>query len=507
MSSRLCANCNLVFTGPQMLKQDLPHHQSRESITSAANHGCYICGIITKSEAWKAFDVDDSFKSTWYLEALSGSLSGWLNLTIDAVGMEASSSEQSDGSEEVSGTIEPIETGVLIEQTESGVVQSSPPVPIWGFAIQPAKAFQADVEGNLGHYTPPKESDHPRILGLGQQWLSKCRAHHPSCNNQNLAFRPTRLLEIVDQNRGRVILASDEILNHPYATLSHCWGKGKTLRLMASNIDELRSNINLDELPASYREANSICNKFGFQYIWIDSLCIIQDSIDDWRQEAMAMRDVYRNSTLNIAAAAASENSDSSFTARDASTISPLPIDAQWEGQNPGKYYLTNANTYRDEVASSPLRRRAWVVQEVWLASRNLYLTKNQLWWKCCEIEASESYPDGLPEELSSRGSLTGFGKQRYGIKGLHHSWNRLVETYSACGLTVPSDKMIAFAGIAQHFQTLLGSDVYAAGLWRSQLPQALCWFSTKEVRAFRPPAYRAPTILVLGFLGWSYSL
>lgn len=122
-----------------MLKQDLPHHQSRESITSAANHGCYICGIITKSEAWKAFDVDDSFKSTWYLEALSGSLSGWLNLTIDAVGMEASSSEQSDGSEEVSGTIEPIETGVLIEQTESGVVQSSPPVPIWGFAIQPAK--------------------------------------------------------------------------------------------------------------------------------------------------------------------------------------------------------------------------------------------------------------------------------------------------------------------------------------------------------------------------------
>jgi len=283
--------------------------------------------------------------------------------------------------------------------------------------------------------------------------------------------------------------------SHTYATLSHCWGTARSLRLLTSNIDHLQWGTNISQLPASYQEAISVCNRFGFRYIWIDSLCIIQDSPEDWRREAMAMKDVYRNSTMNIAAAAAADNTEASFTSRHASTISPLPINTQWEGHEPAKFYLTNANAYRDEVGSSPLRRRAWVVQEIWLSSRNLYLTSNQLWWKCCEREASEAYPEGLPEELSSIGSHTGYGKQRYDAAGLHHTWNRLVETYSACNLTVPSDKMVAFAGIAQHFQNLLGSgDVYIAGIWRSQLPYALCWFSTKEHRAYRPSAYRAPS-------------
>ncbi|KAH7312987.1 heterokaryon incompatibility protein-domain-containing protein [Rhexocercosporidium sp. MPI-PUGE-AT-0058] len=488
MSSRLCATCNLIFTGPQFRKQVLSHHQSRESIISAVGQGCYICGVVIKSDAWKSLNVDAPFQCTWYLEPLSGSLSGWFKLTIDCVETGEDSGEENDGSDEHAATMGPVETA---QQTESESVEPRPPVPIWSFVMQPAK----DVEGGIGHYTPPKESDHPEILELGQRWLSKCKAEHLTCNNQNPAFRPTRLLEIVSPTRARVVMTNDKISSLPYATLSHCWGKGKTLRLMTSNMNELQSGISIDDLPSSYREGISVCNKFGFRYIWIDSLCIIQDSLDDWRQEAMAMRDVYRNSMLNIAAAAAAENADSSFTARDASTIPPLPIETQWEGLEHRKYFLTNANAYRDEVAFSPLRRRAWVVQEVWLASHNLYLTKNQLWWKCCEIEASEAYPEGLPEELSSQGSLTGFGKQRYDVVGLHHSWNRLVETYSGCDLTVLSDKMMAFAGIAQHFQILLGSDdVYVAGLWYSQLPQALCWFSTKEDRAYRPSTYRAPS-------------
>lgn len=93
------------------------------------------------------------------------------------------------------------------------------------------------------------------------------------------------------------------------------------------------------------------------------------------------------------------------------------------------------------------------MVQEVWLASRNLYLTKNQLWWKCCELEASEAYPDGLPEELSSRESLTGYGRPRYDTAGLHYSWSRLIETYSDCSLTFPSDKMIALGASPSTFR------------------------------------------------------
>ncbi|KAK0102050.1 hypothetical protein ONS96_006015 [Cadophora gregata f. sp. sojae] len=462
---------------------------------TAADQGCYICGIITKSDAWRALEGDAKFESTWYLEALSRSLSGWFNLTIDAVGTGQDLSESSEGSEEDLTNLGP--DGVANSDTKmdgSMATSASAPGPIWGFTLQPA----TDIERSIGIYTPPEDAHHPGILDQGCQWFSKCKTEHSTCNKQSSSFLPTRLLEIINQNHVRVVLTKEfqgEMSTHSYATLSHCWGTAETLRLLTSNIDQLRWGTNITELPASYQEAIAVCNRFGFRHIWIDSLCIIQDSPEDWRREAMAMKDVYRNSMLNIAAAAAAENTQLSFTDRDASTISPLPIDTHWEEQEPAKFHLTNANSYRDEVGSSPLRRRAWVVQEVWLSSRNLYLTKNQLWWKCCEREASEAYPEGLPEELSSLGSHTGYGKQRYDAVGLHHTWNRLVETYSACHLTVPSDKMIAFAGIAQHFQTLLGSgDIYIAGLWRSQLPYALCWFSTKEYRATRPSAYRAPS-------------
>ncbi|KAH7384940.1 heterokaryon incompatibility protein-domain-containing protein [Cadophora sp. MPI-SDFR-AT-0126] len=471
MSSRLCSSCNIVLTGSQLLKQEYDHHGSRESITTAADQGCYICGIITRSDAWRALGFHAKFKSTWYLEALAGNLAGWFNLTIDAVGMKHDSSDSSERSEEDPMTLELDEIADSdLQKGGQTMIPTSISGPIWRFIIHPA---------------------------TGHQWFSKCRAEHSTCNKQKLEFRPTRLMEILSQNQGRIILTrdiQDEVSSHAYATLSHCWGRAKTLSLLTSNIDQLQLGINIAELPASYQEAIAVCNIFGFQYIWIDSLCIIQDSPGDWRREAMAMKDVYRNSMMNIAAAAAAENTESSFTARDASTISPLSIDIQWEGQEPGKFYLVNADAYKDEVGCSPLRRRAWVVQEVWLSSRNLYLTKNQLWWKCCEREASEAYPEGLPEALSSLGSHTGYGKQRYDAPGLHHTWNRLVEAYSACNLTFPSDKMVAFAGISQHFDTLLGDDAYIAGIWRSQLPYALCWFSTKEYRASRPSSYRAPS-------------
>ncbi|KAL2061000.1 hypothetical protein VTL71DRAFT_9052 [Oculimacula yallundae] len=499
MSSRLCETCNLLFTGPLLLRQEAPHHQSYESITSAASRGCYVCRIITRSDAWASLHADSHFKLSSYLEPLLGNLAGWFNLTLDAVESEVVSSGGSEEGDHDPVVVVPGRIADAKEQADRVLpeLEPQPSAPIWSFSIQPAK----DVERNIGDHVPPNEFRLSSLLQLGQQWLHKCRTEHFTCNNQNPNFRPTRLLEIVDKHRGRIMSSEELIASQQYATLSHCWGKSRILTLTTSNIDQLKSGIKLSELPTSYQEAILVCNKFGYRYIWIDSLCIIQDSIEDWHTEAMAMRHVYRNSMLNIAAAAAAENTNSSFTARDASTISPLPISIQWEDHEPRKYYLSNANAYRDEVAFSPLRRRAWVVQEVWLASHNLYLTKNQLWWKCCEVEASEAYPEGLPEVMSAQGSLTGFGKQRYDRAGLHHSWNRLVETYSACSLTIPSDKLIAFAGIAQHFEHLLGNnddnyaaDIYAAGLWCSQLPRALCWFSTKESQAHRPSAYRAPS-------------
>lgn len=139
MSSRLCSSCNLAFAGSQLLKQEQGHHGSRETIMAAADQGCYVCGIITRSDAWRAMNADAKFESAWYLDALSGNLSGWFNLTIDAVGVGQDLTESTEGSDEELVTLEPdrVAHGHVPEdgETTKSALTSG---PIWGFALQPA---------------------------------------------------------------------------------------------------------------------------------------------------------------------------------------------------------------------------------------------------------------------------------------------------------------------------------------------------------------------------------
>ncbi len=255
------------------------------------------------------------------------------------------------------------------------------------------------------------------------------------------------------EDTARVTIPREEPTRGPYATLSHCWGKAKRLKLLQSNLAQLRTSITIKDLPTSYLEAIAVCRRFQFRYIWIDSLCIIQDSSEDWQCEAATMKDVYQNSIMNIAAAAAAESSEPSFARRDVSLLQPLKLRAEWDGLAQKDYYLTDGGMYENEVEDSPLRRRAWVIQEVWLTARTLNLTEPQLWWECRQLEACEAYPGGIQRpwlSLARQGAGSGVPPER---EELYRRWNKLVETYAACHLTVPSDEMIAFSGIAQHFQ------------------------------------------------------
>jgi hypothetical protein len=298
-------------------------------------------------------------------------------------------------------------------------------------------------------------------------------------------------------NSVNLVVSAEDNVQGPYATLSHCWGKAKTLKLLTQNIAELRVGIEIATLPTSYREAITTAKRLGLRYLWIDSLCIIQDSVVDWRYEAAQMGSVYQRSALNIAAAGAAENSDPCFSQRDPSSIRPVLVETTWEGSSQNKYYLIDEGIRSAEVDFSPLRKRAWVVQEVWLSPRVLNFTKTQLWWECIELEACEAYPNGVPNEWfvsGGLGSISGKFKWADDVESTHRRWNQLAEQYSACRLTVISDRMMAFAGIADSFTRLLNDD-YIAGLWRSQLPQQLLWETLKfRRRVFRPQGYRSPS-------------
>lgn len=123
-------------------------------------------------------------------------------------------------------------------------------------------------------------------------------------------YYPTRLLDLQPRRTGVEIclrLTHKNPPDTPYMTLSHCWGTTRFLRLTDKTFKYLKAGFKAAELPRSFRDAVHITRELGIRYLWIDALCILQDSTKDWHYEAASMK-VYENSYCNIAATAASLN-------------------------------------------------------------------------------------------------------------------------------------------------------------------------------------------------------
>lgn len=228
------------------------------------------------------------------------------------------------------------------------------------------------------------------------------------------------------------------------------------------------------------------------QYIWIDSLCIIQDEnwLEDWFQEAGRMQNVYAGGLLNLAADAAVDGTKGLFFDRDASLVGPcffsLPSD-----EGIVEYRVLAQSEAKDEVhGESPLSCRGWYLQERLLSPRGLHFCSDQLVWECHEL---------ISYEISGE---CGLSKRRRHLKAfdwetleseviLCEVWPNIVKSYSGTQLTYGRDKLIALAGISRQIGKKIEGN-YLAGLWEADLLGQLLWrgFGAQH----RRPTYRAPS-------------
>ncbi|MCJ1457346.1 hypothetical protein MMC28_007714 [Mycoblastus sanguinarius] len=238
---------------------------------------------------------------------------------------------------------------------------------------------------------------------------------------------------------------------------------------------------------------------------------MIQDSVDDWRYEAMLMGDVYRNSICNTAVTSASNSYEGLFNDRTPLIISPCNITSPWTGQNQ-TYHLIDLLFWFDNMSRAPLNSRAWVVQERLLAPRVLHYGQSQLLWERHELDACETYPRGVPPVLSSlHSNFEGLDPVIDGSRlriasgskadpqfNAHHLWNKIVTLYTISDLTRQGDILIALSGIAKRVEHILG-DQYLAGLFKQFLPTQLLWHVDKRkpgngLPSVKPEMYRAPS-------------
>lgn len=365
-----------------------------------------------------------------------------------------------------------------------------------------------------------------------EKWVAKYLGSHERCGSRTAnvtanAYRPTRLVQLGKSESGgtwRVVARTEVPNDAQYITLSHCWGKPsdtKPLQLETSNVKDFALARDMHELPKTFRDASKVSRRLGVRYMWIDRLCILQDSAADWNREASLMHQVYRHGLICVSALGASDSHGGLFLKRDPSTVWPNVVHMnRWKDDaTPLKVQVSRGPSWQHHFQRDPLLRRAWVVQERLLAPRVLHFGSNQVYWECYHDECCEVLPLGV----HGRGEA-GFDKDDDPHKCHAHSsrlwktqidlldrkvlpdlieqllseWYDAARLYSACALTMPGDKLVALSGIANDMQQALqqikpqSEHRYLAGMWEEQLEIALHWFPVNGAK--RPRTYRAPS-------------
>jgi len=270
------------------------------------------------------------------------------------------------------------------------------------------------------------------------------------------------------------------------------------------------ADIPWDALPKTFQDAIEVTRRLGISYLWIDSLCIIQDSKDDWAREASKMADIYRNAYVTVAATGAKDSTVGLFldsprqpgVLLKGSSSEGKPYSIQfYAGADPGH---SDEPSVVDRIIQHPtkdadrarrsdtfrLLTRGWVFQERLLSPRFLQFGQDELLWDCREATSCEC-GQRPPDLVDSQCSMDGTPEL------LAHKWRNIVELYSSLDLTFPTDALPALSGLAKRMAECRPGATYLAGIWDTSLALDLLWVPIGSARRRANP-YRAPT--------WSWS-
>jgi hypothetical protein len=125
-----------------------------------------------------------------------------------------------------------------------------------------------------------------------------CCQHHDSggCLSTSVNHRLPRRVINVGHTTSEVVLLETSGQSGKYAALSHCWGEVAKWTTTTSH----PKLPEYEELPANFQDAITVTRELGLRYLWIDALCILEDSAKDWRRECADMFNIYRNAEVTI---------------------------------------------------------------------------------------------------------------------------------------------------------------------------------------------------------------
>lgn len=333
-------------------------------------------------------------------------------------------------------------------------------------------------------------------------WSTRCKRTHTDCAKiQSLittrTILPTRLLDLSTVSRDgliRLIATAGMPPNVDYATLSHCWGGRSPKMLTTDSLVHLEKGIPIASLPRSFRDAVLITGELHLAYLWIDTLCIIQDeaSGDDWAYESSKMGDIYANSVITLSADVSPNSEGGLIHRRSPLSVRPCRVEATWNCFPSGTWVVCEQD-WTSGSHMRPLANRAWAFQEM-LLSKCLLHFGSQVRWQCFCLQASETYPEGLDDPYPFTAKVAARTLLERNDRG--RGWRSLIKgQYSGKYLTEITDRLAAFSGISRMINNVMGlpEDDFVVGLSRSNLLEDLLWVPWSTVFIERGACVRDP--------------
>jgi Heterokaryon incompatibility protein (HET) len=307
----------------------------------------------------------------------------------------------------------------------------------------------------------------------------------------------------------------------PYFALSHCWGKAldgpsiTTENTLASHT----TGISIAELPLTFQDSILITRNLGARYLWIDALCIIQDSKPDWENEAAKMGAIYSRALLTISVDLSSDASGGCFNpSRKQNSLSLLSNTPERSGNaaevstiltdgrrsclsifdNTLATKVLPAHSEPAQLKATPLSRRAWTYQERILSPRILHYTSTMLFWEC---RLGYRAQDNIMTWHHVPSTVCGKAAELERSSNPLSEWKMickwydeiLTSTYVRRQLTVASDKLPALSAISRLLHRHIHGS-YLAGLWSRHLEIGLAWQRMGSTTPPTPPVYRCPS-------------
>ncbi|KAK0482392.1 heterokaryon incompatibility protein-domain-containing protein [Armillaria novae-zelandiae] len=355
--------------------------------------------------------------------------------------------------------------------------------------------FQGD---QAARFIPHREVRLHVDTTLGYDLIKKCVdecLRHERCPQPLRALMPTRVIDCANPEQPRIFV--NHGIKENYVALSYVWGEKQPHCTTTKNLDFYIAGIPLQNIPKSNMDTIKVTQKLGLRYLWVDALCILQDSKDDKAQEIAQICRIFRNAYVTIIAACADKVSNGFLQTQDIpDTIRNLPFRCPDGGI--GTMRLLGNRHAPDE----PVNKRAWCLEERVLSPRRVIYASHTVQYECqtTHVNANDvrfiDSLDGIPC-LPDRVLLPTPDIPSSDLPADEEAakaWCDILGLYTRRTFTKPRDRLVALSGIVEQFHSFWPHTTYIAGLWEHQLPSCLLWYQGDNNQRSRPNRYRAPS-------------